>query len=173
MLLGRFCFMTRNKYVTFPDKTENISLAKILHTPWSMSRYSWVTAYIFTLFSNEGKNCHHCWRNDGTKWAIWRCRRPGYSFSVGNQRVLLPVKSSVADKEAKFVPWAFKWAQHAQVVSDCKRRFTPCFILKPEKTLIEFCSCFRPEPDPDPRMLLQGGDLQDIKEPNVVLAFGW
>lgn len=34
------------------------------------------------------------------------------------------------------------------------------------------CCRSEPEPDPDPRMLLQGGDLQDIKEPNVVLAFG-
>lgn len=29
----------------------------------------------------------------------------------------------------------------------------------------------RSEPEPDPGLLLQGGDIQDIKEPNVVLAF--
>lgn len=32
MLLGRFCFMTHNKYVTFPDKTENISCKNFTYT---------------------------------------------------------------------------------------------------------------------------------------------
>ena len=33
--------------------------------------------------------------------------------------------------------------------------------------------CFRPDNVPNNRLLLQGGDLQAIKKPNVVLTFGW
>ena len=53
MLLGRFCFMTHHKYVTFLDKIENISSAKVSHTPWSMTSYSRVTAYILTILSSR------------------------------------------------------------------------------------------------------------------------
>ena len=47
---------------------------------------------------------------------------------------------------------------------------TPSWQHNTIKSIL-FFSCFRPEPDPG--LLLQGGDIQDIKEPNVVLAFAW
>ena len=172
MLLGRFCFMTRNKYVTFPDKTENISSAKILHTPWSMSCYSWVTAYILTILSNKGKIVIIVEEMMALNEPYEDVEDQGIPFQLATSEFCYPWRVQLLTKKQNLclglsnehsMPRLFRG--NSPLASFWKE--------KPEKTLIEFCSCFRPEPDPDPRMLLQGGDLQDIKEPNVVLVFGW